>query len=140
MRARTENSFSSARTVSVRGNAPSAESSATPAMPNVSSPVNPSTSTDRAVDKLEGQHSHTDEIRTVNAFEAFGDHGANTEQLRALGGPVARRARPVLLAGQDDERNAVARVPHGGVVDGRRVPIGKVTCEAAFGARRQPVP
>jgi len=28
----------------------------------------------------------------VNALEAFGDDGANAEELRAFGGPVARRA------------------------------------------------
>ena len=40
----------------------------------------------------------------------LGDHRAHAQQQRALGGPVARRARAVLLSGDDHERHAPAAV------------------------------
>ena len=57
------------------------------------------------------------------------------EQVRALGGPVARRARPVLLAGQDAQRDALLGGGHRRLVDRRllAVPDG----DAALGARRE---
>ena len=68
--------------------------------------------------KLQRQNAHADEIRAVNALEAFGDDGAHAEQLWALGGPVARGAGAVLLAGEDDERDAALGVFDAGVEDG----------------------
>ena len=50
-----------------------------------------------------------DEVRPVDPLERLGDHGADAEQQRALGRPVARRAGAVLLAGDDDERHALLR-------------------------------
>ena len=46
-----------------------------------------------AVDVLQRQHAHADEVGAVDALVALGDHGADAEQQRALRGPVARRAR-----------------------------------------------
>jgi hypothetical protein len=40
----------------------------------------------------------------------FGDHRAHAEQARALGGPVARAAGAVLLAGDDEQRHALLLV------------------------------
>src|SRR5512139_1162048 len=40
------------------------------------------------ISELERQHSHTDEIRAVDALEAPGDDGADTQQKRAFCGPV----------------------------------------------------
>src|SRR5690606_20715728 len=57
--------------------------------------------------ELEGQHAHADQVRAVDAFEAAGDDRLGAEQLGALGGPVARRARAVLLAAEDDGGYAV---------------------------------
>src|SRR5260221_7922075 len=48
--------------------------------------------------ELEGQHAHHDEVGAVDALEALDDHGTRAEEQRALGGPVARAARAVLLA------------------------------------------
>ena len=74
-----------------------------------------------AVREFQRQHAHPHKIRPVDALEALGDHGANTEQRGALGRPVARGARTVLLAGHDDERGAALCVLHGHVIDeGRR--------------------
>src|ERR1700761_971109 len=42
------------------------------------------------VDELQRQHAHADEVRTVDALEGLGDHGADAQQLGALGRPVAR--------------------------------------------------
>src|SRR6516225_1804211 len=36
----------------------------------------------------EGKHTHADEVRAVNTFEALRDHGAHAEQARAFSGPV----------------------------------------------------
>ena len=52
-------------------------------------PVSPSVSRGLAVAELERQHAHADEVRTVDALEALGDHGADAEEQGALGGPVA---------------------------------------------------
>ncbi len=40
--------------------------------------------------KFERQDAHADQVAAVNALEAFGQHHADAEQDRALGGPVAR--------------------------------------------------
>ena len=60
-----------------------------------------------AVRELERQHAHPDEVRPVDALEALDEHRPHAEQLRALRGPVARRTRAVLLAGEHDERHAL---------------------------------
>ena len=53
----------------------------------------------------------------MDPLEALGDHGADTEQQRAFGGPVARAAGAVLLAGDHDQRHAFGLVLHRGVED-----------------------
>ena len=75
----------------------------------------------------------------MDALEALGDHGPHAEQRRALGRPVPRRARAVLLAGQHHERHALGAVAHGGVVDRQLLAVGQVAGDAALGARGQPV-
>src|SRR5215210_3536172 len=52
-------------------------------------------------DEDERHHAHADEVRAVDALEALGDDGPDAEEVRALGGPIARRAGAVLLAGED---------------------------------------
>ena len=42
--------------------------------------------------KLQGQHTHTNQIGAVNTLEAFNDNGFDTEQPRTFSRPVARRA------------------------------------------------
>lgn len=39
--------------------------------------------------ELEGHHAHADEVGAVDALEGLGDDGLDTQQGRALGGPVA---------------------------------------------------
>src|SRR5262249_51470043 len=56
-----------------------------------------------AVEELQRQHAHADQVRAMDALEAFSDHSSHAKQARALGGPVARGAGAVFLAGEDDE-------------------------------------
>ena len=56
--------------------------------------------------KLQRQHAHADQVRPVNALEAFGDHGAHAQQQRAFGRPIARRSRAVFFARDDQQRRA----------------------------------
>ena len=64
------------------------------------------------------------EVGAVDALEALRDHGAHAEQPRALGGPVARGAGAIFLAGEDDERHAFVLIAHGRVVDRHLAPEG----------------
>ena len=41
------------------------------------------------VHELAGDDAHADEIRAMDALEAFRDDGFNTEQHRTFGGPIA---------------------------------------------------
>ena len=61
------------------------------------------------------------------------------KQERALGRPVAARARAVLAAGQHHQRHALGFVLHRRVVDRHLLAVGHVPRDAAFGARRQQV-
>jgi hypothetical protein len=51
--------------------------------------------------ELQRQHAHAHQVAAVDALEAARHHGLDAQQLRALGGPVARRAGAVFLAGED---------------------------------------
>ena len=53
----------------------------------------------------------------MDALERLGDDGADAEQPRALGRPVAARAGPVFLAREHDERHALGLVAHGRIED-----------------------
>ena len=100
-------------TLTVRGVVPSL-SAVTPVIENVSSPVRPSDSAVSPLGELQRQHAHADQVGAVDPLVGLGDDGLDAEQRGALGRPVARRAGAVLLAGQDDQRDA------GGVVVLRR--------------------
>jgi hypothetical protein len=52
--------------------------------------------------ELQRQHAHAHQVAAVDALEAARHHGLDAQQLRALGGPVARGAGAVFLAGEDD--------------------------------------
>src|SRR5690606_23633005 len=41
-----------------------------------------------AVEELQGQHAHADQVGTVDALETLGDHRPDAQQGGALGGPV----------------------------------------------------
>src|SRR5690606_35040730 len=86
--------------------------------------------------ELERGDAHVHQVAAVDALEALGNHGTDAEQLRALRRPVARRARAVLLAGDDEQWHAVTLVAHRGVVDTRRLARWQELGEAAFGAGR----
>ena len=59
----------------------------------------------------------------------------HAEQLRALGGPVARRAGAVLLAGEHDRGRALRDVLHRRIVDGHLLAGRLEQGEATFHAR-----
>ena len=73
----------------------------------------------------------------MNPFERLSDNCTNTQQQRSLCGPVARRARTVLLTRDDDERNAVLLVLHRPVVNRDSLGAGSGGCPAAFGSRSE---
>ena len=73
----------------------------------------------------------------MNAFEAFGNYRANAQQVRSLGGPVARRAGAVLLARKNDQRNVALGILHAGVEDRHLLAFGQQARNAAFGAGRE---
>src|SRR5690242_2287873 len=77
------------------------------------------------VDKLQGQHAHAHEIRTVNALIAFSNDGAHTQQAWALSRPIARGTGAVLFAGKDDERHAFRQVLFGGIEYRHLLAIGR---------------
>ena len=76
-----------------------------------------------ALGELQRDHAHADQVRAVNTLERFGDDRAHAEQAGALGRPVARRARPVLLAAEHDQRDVLLRVVLRGVVDERLLTV-----------------
>ena len=57
----------------------------------------------------------------MDALVRLGDDDLDAEQQRALGGPVARRARAVLAASHDQQRHTVGLVALGGVIDRQHV-------------------
>src|SRR5690606_9811917 len=61
------------------------------------------------------------------------------EEPRPLGRPVAARARAVLLAGDDDERNALLLVAHRRIVDRHLLARGEVARVAALAPRHEAV-
>src|SRR5262245_30708550 len=67
--------------------------------------------------ETEGEHPHADQVGAVDALERLAYHGANAEQIGALGGPVARGAGAVLLPREDDQRHLVVAVAHRGIID-----------------------
>ena len=89
--------------------------------------------------ELHRQHAHANQVRSMDALEAFGDHGAHTQQQRAFGGPIARRSRAVLLARDDQQRRAFRLVLHRGVVDEHLLARWNVRGPAAFGSGREHV-
>src|SRR3954447_19513278 len=70
-----------------------------------------------AVGELQRKHAHPDQVRSVDALEALGDHRPDAEQRRALRRPVTRRARAIFLAGEHHERRVLLDVGPRGVVD-----------------------
>src|SRR5690606_37328442 len=91
-----------------------------------------------ALRELQRQDAHADEVRAVDALVGLGDDGLDAEQRGALGRPVAGRAGTVLLARQDDQRDAGGLVVLRGVVDegDRAAVLREVAGVAALGARR----
>src|SRR5262249_56795736 len=56
-----------------------------------------------ALFKHQRNHAHADQIGAMDALERLRDYGANAKQHRAPGGPIARRARAVFLAGEHSQ-------------------------------------
>ena len=76
---------------------------------------------------LQGQDAHAEQVRPVDSLVAFGDDGAHSLQVGALGGPVTRGAGSVLLASEDDRGDALALVLGGGLEDWHLFVAGHVT-------------
>ena len=85
--------------------------------------------------ELQGKNAHADEIRAMDPLVAFRDHGADAEEDRALGRPVARAC---------PSRTPFPRSPAGGpsrgvflrrLVDGKLLARWEVACESAFHPR-----
>ncbi len=87
-----------------------------------------------AFGELEREDAHADEVGAVDAFEALGDDGFDSEEAGAFGGPVAAGAGAVFLSGEDDERSAGSLVCHAGVVDAHLLAGGLVDRESSFHA------
>src|ERR1700684_1125844 len=73
----------------------------------------------------------------MDALEGFGDDGADAEELRSFGGPVAGGAGAVFFAGEDDERSAALGILHRGVVDGHRLAFREKAPDATLSARSE---
>src|SRR5262245_13980640 len=81
--------------------------------------------------ELQRQHAHVHEVAAVNALEALRDDRLDAEQERSLCRPVARRSRSVLLAGDDEQRDAGLLVVHRRVVDRHHFAARLIRCPAA---------
>ena len=92
-----------------------------------------------AVGVLERDDAHPDQVRAVDALVRLGDHGAHAEEVRALGRPVARRARAVLLAREDDQRHAFLVVALGGVEDRHLLAVREVRRPRSLAALHEQV-
>ena len=66
---------------------------------------------------LQRQHTHTDQVATVNALEALSDNDADSKQARALSCPVSRGPRAVLFTGECNKRDSLLSVVLGCVKD-----------------------
>src|ERR671921_146696 len=60
--------------------------------------------------ELERDDAHADEVGAVDALVGLGDDRLDAQQGRALGRPVARRARAVLDAAEDHQRRPGGQV------------------------------
>jgi len=60
--------------------------------------------------ELEGQDTHTEEVRSVDTFVALSNDNLNTLEVGSLGSPIARRSRSVFLSGEDDGVNSSSLV------------------------------
>ena len=78
------------------------------------------------------EDAHPDQVGAMDALEGLGDDGADAQQARALGRPVAAGAGAVLLAGEHHQRHALRLVAHGGIVDRHGLAGGIVDGVAAL--------
>lgn len=86
--------------------------------------------------ELKGKDAHTDQIRTMDALEAFGKDRANAQKKRGLRRPVARRPAAVHLACKDHRRKTRLFVIARSLEDARDLPrfeIARISAITAFG-------
>ena len=67
--------------------------------------------------ELQRDDAHADQVGPVDALEGLGDDRAHTQQAGALGRPVPRGTRAVLLAAEHHQRDVGCRIVLCGVVD-----------------------
>lgn len=65
----------------------------------------------------EGEDSHANEVRAMDALEALGDDGFDAEKGGAFGGPVTGGSHAVVFAADDDEFTSSLLVSDGSIVD-----------------------
>src|ERR1700742_2911690 len=70
----------------------------------------------------------------MNALVAFGDHGAHSQQTRALCSPVARGAGAIFFSSEDDEGCLALGILYAGVEDAHLLALGQQAGDAAFGS------
>ena len=67
--------------------------------------------------ELEWQNCHADQIGTVNPLERTGDDSLDAQKLGAFRRPVSRRTGTVFFTTDDDGRDVVLLITHGGIED-----------------------
>src|SRR5690606_2043738 len=85
-----------------------------------------------AVDELQRQHAHADQVGAMDTLEAFGNHRFHAQQIGTLGGPVATGARAVFLAGDHHQWHALCLIAHRRIVDRQLFTAWLVEGIAAF--------
>ena len=103
-----------------------------PEISKISSPVRLSDWAVSPAQELQRQNAHAHQVRAVDAFVAFRDHGAHSQQARAFGRPVAGGAGAVFFSCEDHQRHSFGDIFFGGVEDRHFRAVGQMAGEAAF--------
>src|SRR5262249_23018129 len=76
-----------------------------------------------SIGKQERDHADADEIRTVDALDRRRNHGADTEERRPLGCPVAAAAGTEIETTQNHERDVTLPIRFSGLSNRDHVPF-----------------
>ena len=108
-------------------------------MANVSVPVRFQAFSRFAVDKLQRQNAHADQVAAVNSFVTLGDDRFYALHKRAFRRPVAGRAGAVFLAGKNAQRYAGFFIFHRGIEKRHPFAGRMINRHIAFNAGHQQV-